>query len=117
MVEAAGIEPETCANPPSTKTGRDERSHGHDTTQPGQGQEVRDERAVESRSARGLAAADPGRETSITGAQLSAGTSEAAADPDLGLVLNAWGELPKRARHLVAKLVATLRGSASTDGA
>jgi hypothetical protein len=71
---------------------------------------------VEGRTARGTDAADSGRETSITGAQLSAGRSRTAVDPDLDLVLNAWGELPERARHLVAKLVATLRGSASSEG-
>ena len=117
LVEAAGIEPATAAKTKSTTLGRSEASCGHDETQVGQGQEVAVGPGVEGRTVAGPAESHLGRETSITGAQLSPRRSEASvgADPDLDLVLSAWGELPERARQLVAKLVATLRGSASTD--
>lgn len=116
-MEAAGIEPATAAKTTSTTLGRCETICGHGGTQVGEGQEVAVGPGVEGRTAAGPAESHLGRDASITGAQLSPGRSDAAvgADPDLDLVLSAWGELPERARQLVAKLVATLRGSASTE--
>ena len=118
MVEAAGIEPATVAKTKSTTLGRPEASCGHEGTQVGQGQEVAVGPDVEGRTGAGPGRSHLGRETSITGAQPSPGRSDAAVgtDPDLDLIIGAWGDLSGRARRLVVKLVVTLRGSASTDG-